>query len=296
MIVKKIEKEYKARIDRVVDFIIKTLHNNISLQMLGRVANYSPFHLQKIFKQITGETPKQYIIKLRLETALHLLIVHQHKSISEIATDSGFSSTSIFSRAVKNYFGVSPEKIHSLSPKTQVHILKKIKLLPLLKSKTVRNTSKNNVDIQVIKTESIKGIYLFSPFHDQQKIQQSFKDIVKLAKANDLYSVSSKPFGILNLHQGHTYKVFLALNEVKQLPKQPYNITEIKKGKYASFMVCGGKPETIKAVHYFFHNWLPDSGYRVADEVVCFESFSSDPAAMDYERIEREIRIPIQPV
>src|SRR3972149_1241739 len=103
------EKEYKSRIDAVIDYILKNLNNDISLQALSNVANYSPYHLQKIFKQVIGKTPKQYIIKLKIETSLHLIIIHPHKSIIEIATECGFSSPSVFSRAFKNYFGVSPE-------------------------------------------------------------------------------------------------------------------------------------------------------------------------------------------
>ena len=43
--------DYKRRIDQVIDYIFGHPDTQISLQTLAGVANYSPFHLQKIFNQ-----------------------------------------------------------------------------------------------------------------------------------------------------------------------------------------------------------------------------------------------------
>src|SRR5579872_1851392 len=95
--------ERKRRIGHALDYIFNHLDSPIPLQTLAGVAHYSPFHLQKVFKQLIGDSPKQYIIKLRLETAFHVLIIHPHKPIQEISIDSGFSSPAVFSRAMKSY-------------------------------------------------------------------------------------------------------------------------------------------------------------------------------------------------
>ena len=201
------EKEYKSRIDAVIDYILKNLNNDISLQALSNVANYSPYHLQKIFKQVIGKTPKQYIIKLKIETSLHLIIIHPHKSIIEIATECGFSSPSVFSRAFKNYFGVSPEKISTLTTKEKVEILKKINHLPTFKvGKNYESTNDIELIVRITKIETVKGVYLNTPFNDSIQIQQSFKDLMQLVKTHDIFNADSKYFGILSPHQGNIYK------------------------------------------------------------------------------------------
>src|SRR5262245_57609459 len=101
--------EHQHRIIRVLDYIFTHIGQDIGMQTLARVAHYSPFHLQKLCKQQIGETPKQYGLHLKLETAFHWLIIQPRKSIREIALDSGFSSPAVFSRDMKNYFGHSPE-------------------------------------------------------------------------------------------------------------------------------------------------------------------------------------------
>src|SRR6266511_1496621 len=77
---KNIPKEYSKSINAAINFILNNLNEELSLKKLAKVANYSPFHFQKIFKQTTGESPKHFITRMRLETAAHLLIMHNYKS------------------------------------------------------------------------------------------------------------------------------------------------------------------------------------------------------------------------
>ncbi len=64
-----VDNDQKRRIAHVVNYISEHLDDQVSLETLAGVAHYSPFHLQKVFKQIVGDSPKQYMMKLRLETA-----------------------------------------------------------------------------------------------------------------------------------------------------------------------------------------------------------------------------------
>jgi AraC family transcriptional regulator len=283
------QKDHKERINTVINYLFKNLLGDVSLEKLSSVANYSPFHLQKVFKQVQGKTPKQYIIQLRLESALHLLVIQTHKSILEISMDCGFSSPAVFSRAFRNFFGTSPEKVRNLDQKEKLKVLKKLNINPSgLKNKK----SEREPSVLVKKVEAQKGIYLLAPFHEPAKIQQAFKDLIRIAKSNDLYSSDSKLYGIISPHHGHTYMAFLSLSGVKTFSPK-FNFTEIKAGKYVSIKTKGKTEATIKAVHDLFQKWIPESGYRVANEVIGFEIFSGDPSVLSYDDIEREIHIPI---
>ncbi|TND10319.1 MAG: AraC family transcriptional regulator [Bacteroidetes bacterium] len=292
MLTKETQKEYKSRTDTIIDFILKNLNGDVSLRTLSHVANYSPFHLQKVFKQVTGQTPKQYVIKLRSEAAFHLILVHPHKSIHEVAMDCGFSSAAVFSRSMKKYFGISPERVRSLSPREHIAILKKLNLNPRPAKKN-REAGRKRV-VRIVKTTTISGIYLLASFNDPVKIQKTFKELVQLAHAHDMYTVDSKLYGILSPQHGHTYKAFLSSDKIKNVPGK-LNVTEIKAGKYAVIKASGQMRETMKAVHYVFHKWLPGSGYRIADEVTGYEVFSRNPETTAYSEIDREIYIPVKP-
>lgn len=283
------QKEHKDRINTVIHYLLRNLTSDVSLKKLSSVANYSPFHLQKVFKHVTGKTPKQYVIHLRLESALHLLVIQSHKSILEISIDCGFSSPSVFSRAFRNFFETSPEKIRSLDKKEKLKVLKKLNIKPLsLKNKR----EEKEPEIKIKRSETLKGIYLLAPFHEPVKIQQAFKELVRLAQSNDLYSSEAKLYGIISPHNGHTYMAFLSLGSVKTLPGK-FNTTEIKSGKFAAIKTKGKTEATMKAVHYLFQKWMPENGYRIANEVIGFETFSCDPSVNIYSELEREIHIPI---
>jgi AraC family transcriptional regulator len=280
--------EHKERISKVIDFLLKNFNGDVSLDKLASIANYSPFHLQKVFKQVTGESPKQYLIRLRLESALHLIIIHPHKSILTIAIDCGFSSAAVFSRAFKNYFNASPESIRNLKPREKAIILKKIQPTSFKN----RIPEQKNKKVVIKKCENMTGIYLLSSFHDTSQIQKSFKSLVKMAEANDLYSENSKLYGIISPQHGHSYLVFLSINKALKIPSK-YNTLTVKQGKYVALTTKGNVQETMGAVHFIFKDWLPDSGYKIADEVIGFESFLEDPSKVSYSKLTRELHIPI---
>lgn len=288
-------KEHKKRIDAVIDHIQKNINNNdISLKALAEVANYSPFHLQKLFKQITGESPKQYIIKIRLETALLLMVIHPHKPIKEIAVDCGFSSPAVFSRSVKNYFGISPEEIRASTPEERMQVFKGKTLNAMHPTGIDAEGAIDKFDIKVKKIEAIKGFYLTAPCNDMVKIQQSFKEVIQIAITNDLFFDRSQVWGVFNPHQGNIYKTFVAINKRQQLPGK-FNVTEIKAGKYVTFKIRGDIRETLKAGHFLHHKWLPENGYKIAG-IIRFETFSENPAIAPYEELNREVYLHIEPI
>lgn len=65
------------------------------------------------FKQITGLTPNEFILKVKLDEAMLMLKNHSELNISEISIRLGFSSPRYFSKCFKSYFGVAPQAVRS---------------------------------------------------------------------------------------------------------------------------------------------------------------------------------------
>lgn len=70
------------------------------------------------FKQMTGLTPNEFILKVKLDEAMALLKNRPELNISEISVLLGFSSPRYFSKSFKAFFGVTPQSIRSASPRT----------------------------------------------------------------------------------------------------------------------------------------------------------------------------------
>ncbi|NAS30426.1 helix-turn-helix domain-containing protein [Flavobacteriaceae bacterium R38] len=81
--------------------------DKISLDTVSRDMGISKYYLHRLFKEINGKTPLEYLTDIRLENAKNKL-QNSKASIFEIAITSGFDNTAYFSNVFKKHFGLSP--------------------------------------------------------------------------------------------------------------------------------------------------------------------------------------------
>ena len=91
----------------------ENLRSELSLESLAPEQNVSYVWFRKAFKELTGLSPHQYHLTLRLERACDLL-KDTSLTISEIAFQSGFDSESHFSRMFKKKYQKSPSSYKSI--------------------------------------------------------------------------------------------------------------------------------------------------------------------------------------
>ena len=96
-----------SRVTRTVRTIERRSQHEVRLADLAREAKLSPFHFLRTFEALTGVTPHQYLLRLRLRRAATRLLL-EPTTILDIALDSGFGDVSNFHRAFRAEFGVSP--------------------------------------------------------------------------------------------------------------------------------------------------------------------------------------------
>jgi AraC family transcriptional regulator len=95
------------QITRVRAFIERNLDRTIHTSDLSAVAQRSPAHFSRSFKQAFGEPPHAYVVRRRLEKACHLMI-SSSDSLSDIALSVGFSDQAHLCRLFRQAFGESP--------------------------------------------------------------------------------------------------------------------------------------------------------------------------------------------
>lgn len=99
--------DYLSRINSVILYIEKNLDKVLDLDTISRHANFSPFHFHRIFTALIGETPADFILRLRIEKAAKLLQEDTNILIVEIAYRCGFTNQTTFSRAFRKYFSMT---------------------------------------------------------------------------------------------------------------------------------------------------------------------------------------------
>lgn len=92
---------------RMQDYIEAHLKEKITLVRLARAARYSPWHAARIFKEITGKAPFEYIRLRRLSLAAEMLRNTDCKVV-DVALEFEFDSHEGFTRAFAQQFGLPP--------------------------------------------------------------------------------------------------------------------------------------------------------------------------------------------
>lgn len=104
-----IDKHYDY-VDFIKKYIEQNYSNDIQLELLAKVAHVSSSYLSTLFKEKTGSTFTEYLIRYRLNQAIQLLINKPSLKLKEVALFVGYQDYAQFNKIFKRYMGVSPSE------------------------------------------------------------------------------------------------------------------------------------------------------------------------------------------
>ena len=92
---------------KVFDFVAECYGHTITVEDMAREACLSPYHFSRVFKDVVGQTPHQFVTGYRVERARQRLAAPR-AALSEIALACGFSDQSHLTRVFKQVLGLTP--------------------------------------------------------------------------------------------------------------------------------------------------------------------------------------------
>jgi AraC family transcriptional regulator len=101
------------RLQSAIDYIHAHLDLDLTLVQIAASINISPSHFASLFKQATGISLHQYVIKQRVERA-KLLLANKDLPIASIAFQVGFSSQSHLNWHCKRLTGMTPKQLSKI--------------------------------------------------------------------------------------------------------------------------------------------------------------------------------------
>jgi AraC-like DNA-binding protein len=107
MFCKQHHRQNRELAEQMLHLLERDMANPPSLEMLATEIGRSPFHLSRIFSEVTGQSIPATLRKLRIERAAKLLR-DTKKNVTEIAFEVGYSSLGAFNKAFGDQFQMPP--------------------------------------------------------------------------------------------------------------------------------------------------------------------------------------------
>lgn len=98
-----------CRLGELISLLENRYREHWTITRISRIAAMAPSTLLPVFKKVTGYSPIDYLLHVRLAKATEMLLKTE-KTISEIAQDCGFSDSNYFSRQFRKSYNLSPRE------------------------------------------------------------------------------------------------------------------------------------------------------------------------------------------
>lgn len=278
-----VEQFYVKQILKVLVYIEDHLEDEMTLQELAKVACYSSFHFHRMFQLVIGEPVHKYIRRLRLEKAANKLC-YSNTSITEIAFDSNFDTSSSFTKAFKQCLGKSPKDYRKLN-KEIYFMSQKLHELAEIKPEKTHNISE-------IKVNFIRKI------GDYVKSSQDAWDCMyDFIKMNQLDHQKMRYISISHDNPDITAEDKLRFDACIQIENNKsinLPVQTIKGGNYAVFVHTGTHESLGTTFNRIFIKWLPSSKKKFDEYRQCFcEHFNLEHVHTNPDKLVTHVYIPL---
>ncbi len=276
--------DYVDRVNRAIDHITRNLAQPLQLAEVAKVACFSSFHFHRIFRALLGETLAGFVKRVRLERAVFLMAHDRARTLTGIALECGFSSSSDFSRSFRGRFGVAPrrfdlerwrssrrEALHSsLTPDHEHHL--SARLPP------VANPDGFTVRLCKVPARRVAYLRVHRPFEGDH-VARAAARMLAWARARKVSGGQWLGYQwedpeIVPLEQCR-YDVALELPEGFDA-RGEVSVAEFAPMTLAEIDLAGPLELELRALQFLYGTWLPASG-RVPDHQPCFEAWNGLP-------------------
>lgn len=103
----------RENINRAISYLREEYNNSFSLEDVARIANLSPYHFIRTFKAMTGKTPYNYLLDVKIEKS-KILLKTKNITITDICFRCGFNNLEHFSSVFKRKVGILPSQYRKL--------------------------------------------------------------------------------------------------------------------------------------------------------------------------------------
>lgn len=257
------KEKYIESLNRAIQFVENNLDKKILLKEIANEAFLSEYHFHRIFKSLTGETVKEFLLRLKIERAA-IKLKHSKDDIRQIAFDSGYENHETFTRAFKKYFLLTPqeyrEAIQEVTVKKQFEYEKKSLSLDSLQ-----------VEEPVIKILPDLHLAYIRHTGSYHKVATSFQRLMLWAVTHLVLKLKPTTLGIVHDNPDLTDEENIRFDACTLLnkpihPKGEIGYKKIQSGRFAFFRYKGPYENFYTVYDYIYNVCLFEKGWELADK------------------------------
>lgn len=266
--------EYRARINRVIDYIESHIDQEISLEKLAEVACFSKYHFHRIFHGLMNETVFAFLQRLRVEKAATVLLANPKTTITQVTYDCGFSGPSAFARAFRERFGMSATQWR----KARGSVYDR----PAGSIPRPEDSREGGIEgrVTVRRMDEIHLAYIryVGQYEGDAALFQSlYRQLFTWAGPRDLVGDHTRCIVVCHDSIDITDSNRLRLSAGITVPpgtraSPPVGTMTLSGGKYVRVRFSLAPDEYYRAWKWVYAVWLPESGYQPGDGP-CFEDY-----------------------
>lgn len=294
--------DYVGRVNRAIDYVVTNLTGDLSLEAVARAACFSPFHFHRVFKALIGETLAQFVRRQRLERALQVMSARPDRSLTDVALDCGFASSSDFSRGFKQHFGVPPSAFdlaaHRDARRDEFERAHGGTLATPRFGRPPAGTNPDGfvVTLRDLPPRTVAYVRVLDPYHAFGAVVAAYDELMAWAEQHGAadrqwlgYQWEDPEIVALDKCR---YDAAVEVDDVR--PQGRIGRFEFPAMKVAEVRIAGGIELETRALDWLFTTWLPSSGY-VPDDQPAFEAWIGRPFAHGSEHFTIACQLPVKP-
>ena len=265
---------------------------------LARAAGFSAFHFSRMFGGMLGESPGEFLRRLRLERAAYRLT--EGERVTTVSLDAGYERPEAFCRAFKSAFGCAPSAFRSknlrwtLPTPSRMHYRPDGTIppfLPRMKGFEMDVEIRDNVAPQRVVAVRHIGAYW--------QVSAAFNLLMAWLGANGVTPIG--PGRMVSYDDPETVAeadlradacIDVAADFSTDDPA--VHVFDLAGGRYAVATHRGDYAGLGAAWGALFGQWFPQSGHQIDDSRPCFETYLNDCDKVSPDELLTELYAPIR--
>lgn len=283
---------HRSQIGRAQRYIRLHLAEQLSLDRLACEAASSSYHFARLFNAYVGETPFEFLRRLRLVTALRMLQEDVEASVTDIALSIGYDTAASFNKVFRKLLATTPGDFRKLGKDRQDEVIYALSRPRPLKEITMNLTA----NFETVTRPLTHYVFLEKRGPFAEVAPPLWNDLMPLLHGVDQPQIREY-LGVSGIDKSRPgedsmiYQAGVACTEEPEKLPDGLQHRAIKSGKYARFLLIGPYSQIWPAFDRIFKT-LADRKVELRPEF-CIENYLNDPRFTPEDKLQTELLIPI---